>query len=51
MRQRLDAITGTKAYRARDTAETEAARLNGLNADKGARYFVRVVRLDVGPIG
>jgi len=43
------AITGTKAYRARDTAEAEATRLNALNADKGARYFVRVVRLHVDP--
>ena len=41
----VQAITGTKAYLALDEARAEADRLNALNADKGATYFVVVVRL------
>ncbi len=41
----VDAITGTKGYLTREAAEAEADRLNALNTDKGAHYFVRLVRL------
>jgi hypothetical protein len=41
----VEAIIGTKAYLALAAAQAEADRLNALNADKGARYFVRVARL------
>jgi hypothetical protein len=41
----LDAITGTKGYSTLERAQAEADRLNRLNEDKGARYFVRVARL------
>jgi hypothetical protein len=44
----LDDIVATKAYETISEAEAEAGRLNTLNASKGARYFVRVARLQ-GP--
>jgi hypothetical protein len=41
----VDAIVGTKAFVTRDEAEAEATRLNALNANKRATYFVVVARL------
>jgi hypothetical protein len=41
----LDAITGTKGYHTQEAAEAEADRLNAMNTDMDARYFVRLVRL------
>lgn len=41
----LESLTATKAFETLDEANAEATRLNALNADKGARYFVRVARL------
>ena len=45
----VQAVMGTMAFTTLDRAEAEAERLNGLNADKGARYFVVVVRLQDDP--
>jgi len=44
----IQAITGTKAFESQELADAEAARLNELNADKRARYFVRLARLQAG---
>jgi hypothetical protein len=41
----VEAIVGTKAFVSRDEAEAEATRLNVLNEDKRATYFVVVARL------
>lgn len=38
-------FTVTKVVRSESFAASEAARLNALNASKGARYFVQVTRL------
>jgi hypothetical protein len=38
-------IVGTRAFLTRESAQTDAARLNALNADKESRYFVVVARL------
>ena len=39
------AITVKEVVRSREIAEAEVARLNALNADKGARYFCQITRL------
>lgn len=41
----VDVITGTKAFGSQEHAQAEADRLNLVNRDKGARYFVRMARL------
>jgi hypothetical protein len=45
----VDAIMGTKGYSTLERAEAEADRLNGINTDKGCRYFVRVARFVEDP--
>jgi hypothetical protein len=40
-----DTITVTKIVLSREVAESEVARLNTLNADKGAKYFWQTTRL------
>jgi hypothetical protein len=41
----IESITGTKAYDSEERAQSEADRLNAINGDKRARYFVRLARL------
>jgi hypothetical protein len=44
----IESIVGTKAFGDLGQAEAEAARLNEVNGEKGARYFVVVARLQGG---
>jgi hypothetical protein len=42
---KVELVTATKAFEDQGEAEAEADRLNALNGAKGARYFVRLARL------
>lgn len=41
----IESITGTKAFVSRERAQVEVDRMNAVIGGKGARYFVRLVRL------
>ena len=43
-----DAVTVTKIVSSLDFAKSEVARLNKLNASKGATYFWQTTRMQVG---
>jgi len=40
-----DSVAVVKVFSSRIAAEKDAARLNGVNAEKGCRYFVYVTRM------
>lgn len=40
-----DSVTVVKVFSSKMAAEKDAARLNGINAEKGCRYFVYVTRM------
>jgi hypothetical protein len=44
-----NAVAATKAFRSRDEAEAEAARLQALNGPKGVVYVTLVARLEADP--
>jgi hypothetical protein len=41
-----DRVTVKRVVRSQQLAESEVARLNGVNADKGCRYFWQYTRID-----
>jgi hypothetical protein len=43
-----ESIVGTRAFLSLKSAQEDATRLNALNADKEATYFVVVARLQIG---